>query len=56
MAKAKVIISADNNISQGLNSAKKSMTDFEKYIKGDESKLKKAFSISAIVAGASPAV
>lgn len=56
MAKAKVIISADNNINQGLNSAKKSMTDFEKYIKGVESKLKKAFSISAIVAGAVTAV
>jgi len=49
MAKAKVIISAENKINQGLNSAKKNLSDFEKYLKGVESKLNKAFKISSVV-------
>ena len=50
MAEAKVIIKSENNISKGLNSAKKDLSGFEQYAAGIGEKLKSAFAATAILA------
>lgn len=49
MAEAKVIIKSENNISKGLNSAKKDLSGFEQYAAGIGDKLKSAFTATAIL-------
>lgn len=49
MAEAKVIIKSENNISKGLNSAKKDLSGFEQYAAGIGEKLKSAFTATAIL-------
>lgn len=49
MAEAKVIIKSENNISKGLNSAKKDLSGFEQYAASIGDKLKTAFSAAAIL-------
>lgn len=51
MAEAKVIIKSENNISKGLNSAKKDLTGFESSVQSISKKLETAFTFTAIIAG-----
>lgn len=50
-AKARISIYADNQVSKGLESAKKEVTGFSRSIQEMGSKLSKAFAFTAIVAG-----
>lgn len=52
MAKAKVTVTATDNLAKGLNQSKKQLTDFEKYIQGIGKKLDKAFSFTAVATAA----
>lgn len=48
MAKAKVVVTATDNLAKGLNQSKKQLNDFEKYIGSVGSKISKAFSVAAL--------
>lgn len=52
MAKAKVVVTATDNLAKGLGQSKKQLTDFEKYIQGIGKKLNTAFNITAIATAA----
>jgi len=52
MAKAKVVVTATDNLAKGLNQSKKQLTDFEKYIQGIGKKLSGAFSVAAVATAA----
>ena len=56
MAQAKVTITATDNLSKGLNSSKRKLSDFEQFTQGVGEKLEKAFSIAGIIALAVKAV
>ena len=51
MAEAKVIIKSENNISKGINSAKKDLQGFDSFAQTISNNLAKAFTAAAIVAG-----
>ena len=50
MAKAKVTVTATDNLAKGLNQSKKQLNDFEKYVANVGGKISKAFSVAALSA------
>lgn len=48
MARARVTVTATDNLAKGLSQSKKQLNSFEKYVSGVGSKLTKAFSITAL--------
>ena len=51
MAKARIEISAVDNLKKGLTSSKQQLSEFEKFTSGLGDKLKQAFTFTAIIAG-----
>ena len=51
MAKARIEISAVNNLQKGLSSSKQQLSEFQKFTSGIGDKLKQAFTFTAIIAG-----
>ena len=52
MPKATVVISADNQLSKGIDPAKKAMLEFQNVVSGIEAKISKAFSFASVAAAA----
>lgn len=50
MARAKVTVTATDNLAKGLGESRKQLNNFEKYVSGVGNKLSKAFSIAALAA------